>query len=102
MIGAGLAGLAAADELYRAGVDVEVFEASERVGGRVWSVPFADLGMVERGAEFVLPGADALVGLADRFGLRVRPKGMLYAAREPRGGEPTSVAELAAAVEGLK
>jgi monoamine oxidase len=102
VIGAGLAGLAAADELHGAGVDVEVFEASERVGGRVWSVPFADLGMIERGAEFVLPGADALVGLANRFGLQLRRKGMRYAARELRGGAPTSVAELAAAVERIK
>lgn len=101
VIGAGLAGLAAADELHGAGVAVEVFEASARVGGRVWSVPFADVGMIERGAEFVLPGADALVRLVDRFGLRLRPKGMRYGAREPRGGAPISVAELATAVEGL-
>jgi monoamine oxidase len=69
VIGAGLAGLAAADELHRAGADVEVFEASDRVGGRVWSVPLGDLGMVERGAEFVLPGAEAELGLIERFGL---------------------------------
>jgi monoamine oxidase len=101
VIGGGLAGLTAADELRRAGADVEVFEASERVGGRVWSVPFADLGTVERGAEFVLPGSEEIVGLADRFGLELRAKGMHYGSREPRGGEPTSVAELVGALESL-
>ena len=50
VIGAGFAGLMAAHELHRAGVDVRVFEARDRVGGRVWSVPFAGT-TIERGAE---------------------------------------------------
>src|SRR5512136_1784331 len=55
IIGAGLAGLAAAGELHRAGADVRVLEARNRVGGRVWSMPFGE-GVIERGAEFILPG----------------------------------------------
>ncbi|TCC36441.1 flavin monoamine oxidase family protein [Kribbella speibonae] len=102
VIGAGLAGLAAADELHRAGADVEVFEASERVGGRVWSVPFGELGTVERGAEFVFPGYDEQRRLIDRFSLELRRKGMPYGVREPRGGEPTSSEEMKAAVERLE
>ena len=54
IVGAGFAGLAAADEFIRAGVDVEVFEARDRVGGRVWSVPFAGA-TAEHGGEFILP-----------------------------------------------
>lgn len=37
IIGAGAAGLAAAQALYRAGLQVKVLEARDRIGGRVWS-----------------------------------------------------------------
>lgn len=37
IIGAGFAGLKAARELEAAGVDVEIFEARDRVGGRAWT-----------------------------------------------------------------
>ena len=86
VVGAGLAGLAAADALLTAGVDVTVLEARDRVGGRVWSVPFAG-GIVERGAEFVLPCNTAIEAVAARFGLRLAPKGTPYGRREPRGAE---------------
>lgn len=85
VIGAGLAGLAAADELHRAGVDVEVFEARDRVGGRVWSVPFAGA-TIERGAEFILPHDRELIAAVQRLGLALVRKGTLYGNREPRGG----------------
>lgn len=44
MIGAGIAGLAAARVLASRGVEVQVLEARERVGGRVWTVDRLDLG----------------------------------------------------------
>jgi monoamine oxidase len=97
VIGAGLAGLAAADALRREGADVVVLEARDRVGGRVWSVPFAG-GVAERGAEFVFPGDEVLQATAGRLGLRLYRKGTHYGDREPRGGPPVSPAELAAAV----
>jgi monoamine oxidase len=89
VVGAGFAGLAAADELHRAGVEVTVLEARDRVGGRVWSVPFAG-GVVERGAEFILPGYKALFGIVERLGLPLVRKGTLYGDREPRGGGPVT------------
>jgi monoamine oxidase len=100
VVGAGFAGLAAADELRRAGAEVVVFEARDRVGGRVWSVPFAGA-VAERGAEFVLPDYAAMLALCERFGLPMVRKGTLYGYREPRGGEPVTLDELAGAMEAL-
>ncbi len=54
VVGAGIAGLAAARTLAAAGKDVLLLEARERVGGRVWSVQSPDSELpVELGAEFV-------------------------------------------------
>ena len=100
MIGAGLAALAAADALRRRGVDVVVVEARDRVGGRVWSVPFAG-GVAERGAEFVFTGDEVLQATARRLGLRLYRKGMHYGDREPRGGPAVPPAELDEAVRRL-
>lgn len=52
VIGAGLAGLAAATELATSGRSVIVLEARDRVGGRVWTLHQDDL-PIELGAEFV-------------------------------------------------
>jgi len=97
VIGAGLAGLAVADALRREGVEVVVLEARDRVGGRVWSVPFAG-GVAERGAEFVFPGDDVLHATVRRLGLRLYRKGTHYGDREPRGGPTVSRKELENAV----
>jgi len=54
IIGAGVAGLAAAAKLSQAGVRVLVLEARERVGGRVFTAHPPDLDVaIEMGAEFV-------------------------------------------------
>lgn len=100
VIGAGLAGLAAATALRHAGVDVVVVEARDRVGGRVWSVPFA-AGIAERGAEFVFSTDEVVHATARRLGLRLFRKGTLYGEREPRGGPAVSPAELEAAARRL-
>lgn len=54
IIGAGVAGLAAAADLHEAGVRVRVIESRERVGGRMWPVQVEGLDVpVEMGAEFI-------------------------------------------------
>jgi monoamine oxidase len=98
VVGAGLAGLVAADELLRAGVEVVVLEARSRVGGRVWSERLPNGAVVEMGAEFILPGNTAIRELAERFRLGLWDKGMRYGHRDPRGGIGTTQDELAAAV----
>ncbi len=100
IVGAGFAGLAAADALTAAGHDVVVLEARDRVGGRVHSVPFAG-GPVERGAEFVFDGHEQVQAHCARFGLTLADKGFPYGDREPRGGLPTTRAEVVAAAAGL-
>lgn len=100
VVGAGFAGLAAADELHRAGVEVEVLEARDRVGGRVWSVPFAGA-TVERGAEFILPHDKAVLASTERLGLSLVRKGTLYGNREPRAARPVSKADVMAGVKRL-
>ena len=104
MVGAGFSGLAAALTLADAGVDVQVFEARDRVGGRVWSqelVPGDPSTVVERGAEFVLDGYTCLAGWVDRLGLTLADTTMSYYAREPRGGEPTDGAAMATVAASL-
>jgi len=54
IIGAGAAGLAAAIELARAGLSVEILEARDRIGGRSWTIRGASTNSaIELGAEFV-------------------------------------------------
>jgi monoamine oxidase len=90
VIGAGFAGLAGADALRAGGAEVTVLEARERVGGRVWSVPFGEGAVVERGAEFILPGYEEMEALAARFGIPLVLKGTPYGRRVPVGEEAVS------------
>ena len=105
VVGAGFAGLAAAVDLVDAGVDVVVLEARDRVGGRVWSEPLDGPGgtgpVIERGAEFVLDGYDAMRGWLDRFDLRLVDTGMSYYVREPRGAGDVTVDDVRAGAAAL-
>jgi monoamine oxidase len=98
VVGAGLAGLVAADELARGGVEAVVLEARSRVGGRVWSQRLPNGAVIEMGAEYLLPGNTAIRELAVRFGLGLWDKGMRYGRRDPEGGIGTTHEELAAAM----
>jgi monoamine oxidase len=64
VVGAGLAGLAAARELEAAGKSVEVLEARDRVGGRVLNEPIGDGRVVEVGGQWVGPTQDRMLALA--------------------------------------
>jgi monoamine oxidase len=85
VVGAGLAGLAAARELRDEGAQVVVVEARERVGGRVWSATLENRVVVELGAEWIAEDDDAVLGLAERFELPVLATGVDYGRRESEG-----------------
>ncbi|HWD64092.1 MAG TPA: NAD(P)/FAD-dependent oxidoreductase [Solirubrobacteraceae bacterium] len=101
VVGAGYAGLAAADALNRAGVEVQVLEARDRVGGRVWSVPFAGA-MVEYGAEFVLPDYPVMQSMAERLGIGLVRKGTQYGYRLPGSGWAADIEQVAEAMEAVR
>lgn len=66
VIGAGVAGLAAAAAISRRGWRVLVLEARDRIGGRVWTQPLSRGAHVELGAEFVHGGSRELFALLGR------------------------------------
>jgi monoamine oxidase len=71
IIGAGVAGLNAAYQLQKAGIRADVYEASGRIGGRMFSVADALLpGMTtEFGAEFINSDHEDMLMLVDELGL---------------------------------
>lgn len=72
VIGAGFAGLVAAERLRARGFDVIVLEARRRVGGRVETVQLGDL-HAEAGGEFIDRGHRQIRALVDRLGLTLEP-----------------------------
>src|SRR3546814_6415757 len=68
IVGAGAAGLTAANDLRRAGLSVAVLEARDRVGGRLWT-DVIDGAMLEIGGQWVSPDQDALIETVAELGL---------------------------------
>ena len=68
IVGAGAAGLTAANELRKAGLSVVVLEARDRVGGRLWT-DVIDGAMLEIGGQWVSPDQDALIDTLAELGL---------------------------------
>jgi monoamine oxidase len=73
VLGAGLAGLAAARDLTRGGADVTVLEARDRIGGRVEAATLADGRVVQMGGEVVGAQHSAYLELVEELGLTVQP-----------------------------
>jgi predicted NAD/FAD-dependent oxidoreductase len=96
VIGAGFAGLAAAERLAAKHHEVVVLEARDRVGGRVWSQTLANGTPVEMGAEFITEGYEVLPATASRLGIEQVPMGISFGDREPRGGGRVDRAQLLA------
>ena len=70
IIGAGAAGLAAAQELARSKRSVLILEARDRIGGRCWSRQEPELGVpIEYGAEFIHGRPVATFALLRKFGI---------------------------------
>jgi monoamine oxidase len=76
IVGGGIAGLACADTLRAAGVNATLYEARDRLGGRIWSLGGAFAGpvrfpgqVVERGGEFIDTTHVTMKAYAREFGL---------------------------------
>lgn len=102
VVGAGFAGLMAADDLRRRGHDPVVLEARNRVGGRVWSqrlVADDEATVVERGAEFVLDGYHVMRSVLSDLGLSLADTGMTYYVRTPVSDPATTHAAMASVAD---
>jgi len=106
-VGAGLAGLSCAYRLKQAGYTADVYEASDRIGGRCWTIrgAFADGQIAEHGGELIDQGHTAIRQLAGQLGLKL--DNLLSAERsgtEPFfyfDGQPYSEAEATADLKGI-
>ena len=75
VIGAGMSGLVAGYELVRAGHDVTILEARDRIGGRVLTIrsPFSNNHFAEGGAARIKPSHNLTLGYANHFNLDLDP-----------------------------
>jgi monoamine oxidase len=69
VVGAGLAGLAAARALSAAGQDLVVLEGRDRVGGRTEGGHLADGTPIELGGQWIGPTQDRMYALVEELGL---------------------------------
>ncbi len=69
VVGAGFAGLRAAQLIHQAGHSVIVLEARDRVGGRVWNHDLGSGRISERGGTFVGPTQDRVLALMSQLGI---------------------------------
>ena len=98
IIGAGLAGLSAAYDLQRAGWNVTVLEARDRVGGRVHTLRgFSDGLVAEAGGEFIDKQHVRMLAFAKEFNLTLGEVGSWqgqtgdWGAYEGKAGQPNDI-----------
>jgi phytoene dehydrogenase-like protein len=73
IVGAGIAGLAAARRAIDLGLSVVVLEATDQIGGRIRTVSRPDGSIWDAGAHWLLqPAVNPLVREAERLGVRFR------------------------------
>src|SRR5262245_18128795 len=72
VVGGGIAGLTAAHELTKAGVDVAVIEARDRVGGRTWNTEIGGEAN-ELGGQWVAPYQSAMHAMLEELGIELFP-----------------------------
>jgi monoamine oxidase len=91
VVGAGLAGAAAALRLSRAGIAVTVLEARPRIGGRAYVKAFADGGtsspLLEYGGSWITPWHGRIRSLVAECGLSLRPRHAVTSRLWLRDGE---------------
>ena len=75
IVGAGMSGLVAGYELVRAGHDVSILEARDRIGGRVLTIRshFSNNHFAEGGAARIKPSHNLTIGYANHFNLDLDP-----------------------------
>ena len=73
VVGAGLAGLAAARAIAASKRTVTVLEARSRVGGRTENATFSDGQWIEVGGQWIGPTQDRMYGLVEELGLGTFP-----------------------------
>lgn len=73
IVGAGIAGVNAAYQLQKAGVIADVYDAADRIGGRMFSIDGAvNPGItIEMGGEFINGDHDDLLALVEELGLEL-------------------------------
>jgi monoamine oxidase len=76
VVGAGLAGVTAADRLAARGVEVTLLEARHRVGGRTHGLEVAPGSWVDAGAAYLGDRHTMLTALMARLGVKATPTGM--------------------------
>jgi monoamine oxidase len=107
VVGAGLAGLTCAYRLKQAGYTAQVHEASDRLGGRCWTIrgAFAEGQIAEHGGELIDQGHTNIRQLAQQLGLKL--DNLLSAERNGTeafyyfDGQPYSYAEATDDLKGI-